>query len=112
MLKKIFFSGFFLLCTQLQCMDEPNIESSHLPKKKSEVESNKQHLANMLQSQGIDLSPYSSSVSCGGIIFEQTSLSSAWRSDGKGYGVIMLEEEYRKEDEKNIKSVFYQSYIT
>jgi len=103
--KKIFFSGLFLLCTQLlQCMDEPNIESSHLLKKKSEAESNKQHLANMLQAQGRDLYMHDSWEQRESTVFSKVSLGFVWQADGNACGNVVIEEESVPKDHKNIKS--------
>jgi hypothetical protein len=85
-------------------MDEPNIESLILRSEDFKEGSNKQHLANMLQSQGIDLYPNSSAVYCKDIIFEQTSLGFEWQSDGNACGNVVIEGEHNRKDYSNIKS--------
>lgn len=104
MLKKIFFSGLFLLCTQLlQCMDEPNVFTL-LSYEDFKESNNKQHLANMLQSQGRDLYMHDSWQQRENIVFSKVSLGFVWQPDGDACGNVIFEEESAPKDHKNIKS--------
>jgi len=105
--KKIFFLGLFLLCVQLlQGMDKSNL--SILPAHEhSNKDNSRQHLASMLQVQGIDLYPRIVSTCNEGIVSETVPFAISWNVDGNACGNVVVKLEYAQKDPKNSKSQLF-----